>query len=162
MRVTLACRRAARHRRPVCLPDRVDQRAGQGVPRQRIFYLGDWDWCGLQIEENTKRTLREHSGLSLTGLPARIQAEQFDARWERVALTETQVAKNNLPRITKADKRYRPARYFDAVETEAFGQARIVDAVQARLDELIPEPLDDVLERQERQRGQVAERLRSL
>ena len=43
-----------------------------------------------------------------------------------------------------------PVRYFDAVETEAFGQANIVAALRARLDELMPEPLADVLERQER------------
>lgn len=64
--------------------------------------------------------------------------------------------------ISKRDGRYNPARYYDAVETEAFGQARIVAAVRDRLDELMPEPLDDVLERQARQREQVAEQLRQL
>ena len=53
-------------------------------------------------------------------------------------------------------------RYFDAVETEAFGQANIVAALRTRLDELMPEPLDDVLERQRRQRVEVAERLRRI
>lgn len=28
---------------------------------QRILYVGDWDWCGRQIEEHTRRTLAEHS-----------------------------------------------------------------------------------------------------
>ena len=51
-------------------------------------------------------------------------------------------------------------RYFDAAETEAFGQANIVAAVRGRLDDLMLEPLDDVLEREERQRAEVAELLR--
>ncbi len=48
------------------------------------------------------------------------------------------------------------------METEAFGQARIVAAVRARLEELMPEPLERVLERQQRQRDQVAARLGEL
>jgi hypothetical protein len=117
-------------------------------PGQRILYLGDWDWCGRQIEENTRRTLEERTGLALD--------------WERVALTAQQVEENDLPVISKPDRRYRPVRYFDAVETEALGQARIVAALTYRLDELLPEPIDDVLERQDQQRAEVAERLRQM
>jgi hypothetical protein len=65
--------------------------------------------------------------------------------------------------IRKLDKLYgNGGQYFDAVETEALGQARIVAALRARLDELMPEPIDDVLERQALQRTQVAEQLRQL
>jgi hypothetical protein len=65
--------------------------------------------------------------------------------------------------IRKLDKLYgNGGQYFDAVETEALGQARIVAAFRARLDELMPEPIDDVLERQALQRTQVAEQLRQL
>ena len=63
--------------------------------------------------------------------------------------------------IRKLDKLYgNGGQYFDAVETEVFGQANIVAALRARLDELMPEPLAEVLERQARQRTQVAEHLR--
>jgi hypothetical protein len=31
-------------------------------PGQPVLYLGDWDHCGHQIEEGTKRTLAEHTG----------------------------------------------------------------------------------------------------
>jgi hypothetical protein len=118
---------------------------------QRVLYLGDFDWCGGQIEQNTRRTLAEH----------RRFAEA--APWERVALTERQVVDNDLPVIQKLDRRYRNGgEYHDAVETEAFGQARIVAALRDRLDALMPEPLEDVLERQARQRVEVAERLREL
>jgi hypothetical protein len=82
--------------------------------------------------------------------------------WERRALTDRQVAELNAQRaeqgrpdliIRKPDWRYRPARYFDAVP-EALGQAFIVNALKARLDELMPEPLADI---KTRQNGQKAE-----
>jgi hypothetical protein len=117
------------------------------VAGQRVLYVGDWDWCGQQIEANTRRVLEECVG---------------QLRWERVALTQAQVEQFDLPVISKADRRYSPPRAFDAVETEALGQARIVAAVVARLDELMPEPIEDVLERQRRERAEVAERLRRL
>ena len=86
--------------------------------------------------------------------------------WERVTLTAEQVTEHDLPIIAKLDRRYsgengNRGRYFDAVETEAFGQSNIVAALRARLEELMPEPLDAVLERQQQQRDQVAELLRT-
>jgi hypothetical protein len=54
-----------------------------------------------------------------------------------------------------------PARY-DAVETEALRQGLIVSLLRARLDALMPEPIEDVLIREWRQREQVAEQLRRL
>ena len=62
--------------------------------------------------------------------------------------------------ISKPDRRYSPVRHYDAVETEALGQANIVAALRLRLDELMPEPLADVLERQDQQRARVAAELR--
>ena len=125
-------------------------------PGRRVLYLGDWDRGGHQIEAASRATLDEH-------------AEDWDSQnlWERVALTEQQIMQHNLPIIAKLDRRYagvngQRGRYFDAVETEAFGQANIVAALQARLDALMPEPLADVLERQRHQREQVAEQLRQL
>jgi hypothetical protein len=112
------------------------------------------DWCGHQIEAANRRTLIEHSAMRPARRRSRARWEREG--WERVALTEQQVRENSLPVISKADRRYRPVQYHDAVETEAFGQANIVAALRARLDELMPEPLDDVLERQEWQRAEVA------
>jgi hypothetical protein len=119
---------------------------------QPILYLGDFDWCGGQIEAATQATLAEHSPAGLT---------VFD-NWQRIALTDKQVRKHKLPKISKPDHRYRPVRHYEAVETEAFGQARIVAAVRARLDQLMPEPLDNVFQRERAQRAEVTEQLRSL
>jgi hypothetical protein len=108
---------------------------------QRVLYLGDHDWQGDQIEANTQRVLEREIGGELA--------------WERLAITSDQVDAYNLPRIRKPDKRYKPHRYHDAVETEALGQGIIVGIVRARLNELLPEPLATVLEREQRQRVKV-------
>lgn len=123
---------------------------------QRVLYLGDWDRCGMQIEANARRTLVEHSE------DWEDYDEDGEELWERVALTAAQVQQHSLPVIQKRDGRYRGVRYFDAVETEALGQARIRDILRDRLDELMPEPLNSVLERQRRQRERVAEQLRQM
>jgi hypothetical protein len=111
------------------------------VPGQRVLYLGDFDWQAGQIEANTRRVLEKLIGGELN--------------WERLALTEEQVNRRHLPRIRKADRRYKPVRYHDAVETEALHQSVIVDIVRRRLDQLLPEPIADVLARQDRQRRKV-------
>ena len=129
---------------------------------QRVLYLGDWDHCGHQIEVATKRTLIEHS--AWWGAVGRVNLPLWEELryWERLALTTEQVSEHRLPVIRKRDKRYRGEQYFDAVETEALSQAVIVSTLRDRLDELMPEPLDDVLERERQQREQVAEQLRQL
>jgi hypothetical protein len=103
-------------------------------PGRRVLYVGDFDWQGLQIEGHSRRVL-----------------EQYDdtVQWERLALTAEQVTEHDLERlvIQKADRRYRPPKVYPAVETEALSQRLIVDIVAARLDELLPEPLELVTSR---------------
>jgi hypothetical protein len=106
----------------------------------RVLYLGDWDWCGHQIEENTRAVLERAAG---------------PLRWERLALTEDQVDAYRLPKIIKHDKRYNDGKPHEAVETEALRQSVIVDIFRNRLDELLPEPLARVHEREKRQRAAV-------
>jgi hypothetical protein len=110
-------------------------------PGQRVLYLGDWDWQGGQIEANTRAVLEDLIG---------------DLNWERLAITEAQVRANDLPVISKPDRRYKPVRYHNAVETEALGQSTIVGLVRERLDTLLPEPLADVRERERTQRAKVS------
>jgi hypothetical protein len=96
---------------------------------QRVLYLGDFDWQGGQIEANTRRVLERLVG---------------ELDWERLALTERQVDRYDLPRLQKEDRRYdegSPLRFHEAVETEALQQQLIVDIVRRRLEALLPEPL---------------------
>jgi hypothetical protein len=86
--------------------------------RRPVEYLGDLDHCGGQIEQANQRTLAD-------------QGCRWP-HWHRVALTAEQLEQYDLPIINKPDRRYRPIRYFDAVESEALGQARIVAALTAR------------------------------
>ena len=91
-----------------------------------MLYLGDYDLSGSQIEDNTRRILEREVG-SLT--------------WERVALSEQQVADYELPVITKKDRRYKDGRPHEAVETEAISQRVLIEILRARLAHLLPEPL---------------------
>jgi hypothetical protein len=127
--------------------------------RRLVLYLGDFDLSGNQIEQATKSTLAEHGAQWLS--------------WQRVALRDDQVAALEADRlargvpgdlvIRKTDRRYRPAREFDAVECETVGQGPLRRLLTAALDELLaPVRIEDVLERQEAQRAQVAEQLRRL
>jgi hypothetical protein len=110
-------------------------------PGQRVGYLGDQDLCGGQIEANTRKVLEELIGGELD--------------WHRIAITEQQVELHGLPVISKPDRRYKPARWHDAVETEALGQAFIVNLVREWLDSLLPEPIKDVREREKGQRARM-------
>ena len=110
-------------------------------PGQRVLYLGDFDHQGGQIEANTRSVLEGLIGGELD--------------WERLAITEAQVVANDLPVISKPDRRYKPLRHHDAVETEALGQSAIVNIVRDRLDDLLPEPIADVHERERAQRAKV-------
>lgn len=112
---------------------------------QRVLYLGDHDWQGGQIEANTRRVLERLVG-------------KLD--WTRIAITAEQAI--GLPVISKPDRRYKPIRYHDAVETEALGQAEIVRIVREHLDRLLPQPLNEVLERERDQRDAVSELLRGF
>jgi hypothetical protein len=113
-------------------------------PGMHVLYLGDYDLSGHQIEDNTR---------------AVVEREQPALVWERLLLTEEKLDTYDLRRlaIEKKDRRFKGERgRHMAVESETLSQRLIVDLVRARLDTLLPEPLDDVLERQAVQRGSVA------
>jgi hypothetical protein len=112
-------------------------------PGDRVRYAGDYDLCGGQIEDNTRRVLERLIGGELD--------------WVRIALTEAQVEQYDLRRlqIMKPDRRYKPVQYHPAIETEALQQQVIVQIVRDALDAELPEPLERVLEREARQRRDV-------
>jgi hypothetical protein len=106
---------------------------------QVVLYLGDFDLCGNDIENNTRNVLEREVG---------------ELEWERLALTEEQVEDYHLPRITKRDKRFKGNDgVHEAVETEALSQRIIVDILRERLQQLLPEPLENVQERAEQERA---------
>lgn len=85
--------------------------------------------------------------------------EYGELEWDRLAITNVQVREHRLPVVSKPDRRFKPPRAFDAVETEALGQREIQRLLTERLDEVLPEPLKVVRKREERQRAAVRERL---
>jgi hypothetical protein len=119
-----------------------------------VLYIGDHELRGPadQIEANTRRYLERHAGRTFT-----------EETWSRVALTAKQVnaSKRLLGlAITKIDRRYKPPREYQAVECEAVGQVALERMLRARLDALLPEPLERICIREERQRRAVAALLR--
>ncbi|MGH9690775.1 MAG: hypothetical protein ACRD4C_06780 [Candidatus Acidiferrales bacterium] len=106
------------------------------TPEQQVLYLGDLDMSGGHIEENVRTVLEKELNCPLA--------------WERLAITRQQAADFKLTAIQKYDGRTK--RHHDAIETEALGQATIVDLLRTRLNELLPEPIEKVLKREERQR----------
>jgi hypothetical protein len=104
-----------------------------GSENRRVLYLGDLDKQGNDIEANTRRVLEEIVG---------------PLEWERLALTAAQAEEYNLTVIQKYDARTKSS--HDAIETEALSQSVIVSIVRARLDALIPEPIETVQVREAR------------
>ena len=117
-------------------------------PDQRVLYLGDLDLSGGQIEDNTRHVLEREACDELA--------------WERLALTQKQVDEYDLPVIEKHDRRYNDGHPHEAVETEALSQTIIVEIVRSRLDQLLPEPLETVLEHEARQQAKIQRALRRL
>jgi hypothetical protein len=108
---------------------------------RKVLYFGDLDLSGGHIEENTQRILDADD-------------------WERLAITKAQVNERNLTIIQKFDKRDK--KYHDAVETEALGQEVIMAILRERLEELLPEPLADILERERRDRQRFRKQLEAV
>jgi hypothetical protein len=104
-----------------------------------VGYLGDLDLAGGDIEANTRRVLE-----SIVG----------ELDWNRLALTREQKEQHDLPVIIKTDKRFHNGGgRHEAVETEALSQTLIVNIVRTWLDELLPQPLEQVFVREQRERA---------
>jgi hypothetical protein len=113
-----------------------------------VFYMGDLDHQGAQIEDNTRRVLEHLLGRELG--------------WTRIAITPEQVAERDLLPMLKVDNRYRPPLHHEAWEAEALTQRVVVALVREALAALLPEPLADVLERERAEREMLRARLGEL
>ncbi len=157
------------------------------LPYQRVLYFGDLDLSGGHIEANTNSVLAKNAHLWAA---SEMQVNHRIARamrrhgktdlvplWERWRSPPNRSRRSTsnvpatawvTPTIMKTDRRYidpetgEKGVAFPAVETEVLGQARIVNALKARLDELIPEPLEAVLEREEREIAEMQVVLRQM
>jgi hypothetical protein len=124
--------------------------------KRKVLYIGDCEVDGPadQIEANTRRYVEQHAGRIFT-----------PETWSRVALTPQQVARSPRLRelaIDKVDRRYNPPRPYRAIECEAVGQVALERLLRARLDALLPQSLNDVRLREERQRANLRTALRRL
>jgi hypothetical protein len=121
-------------------------------PGTRVLYVGDLDLAGGDIEGNTRRVIERHAG------------REFDEdTWERILLTEAQadeLRSRGVEPVQKKDERFRDSHPHEAYEAEALGQRDLTDILRRRLDELLPEPLERVLERERAERKVVLRRLR--
>jgi hypothetical protein len=110
-----------------------------------VLYLGDLDKSGEDIEGNTRRVLERETGREIG--------------WRRLGMTQDQADERGITPILKTDGRTKSQHL--AVEVEALGQADLVGLVRSQLDAVLPEPLEDVLERERREREAVAAILRA-
>jgi hypothetical protein len=113
--------------------------------RSSVFYVGDLDKPGGDIEANTRRVLERDLETVLD--------------WERIAITPKQVEELKIPPRMKVDKRTRAKTERPCWEAEALGQGRLVALVRETLDRRLPEPLPDVLERERAQREAIRDYL---
>ena len=113
--------------------------------------LTDFDKSGADIERSAAERIRA------------FRSEPLELVWERLAITEEQIAEHNLPVVEKWDKRTK--RHHPAVETEALGQDEIERIVRAALDESLAghghDSLAAILAEEKRQRSAVLARLDS-
>ena len=128
-----------------CAPIGPQLLADDGEVRD-VLYLGDLDRSGEDIEANTRRVLED-------------AAHGWIGDWRRIALTVEQAATLGVTPMFKKDGRDGAVR--EAWELQALGQAELVRMLREQLEELLPEPLADVLERELTQRREVAELLAS-
>lgn len=96
-----------------------------------ILYCGDWDIGGAAIESNIRTVLGE--------------CVQTEFTWERLMITQEQIAKYNLSSIIKTDKRYKGAEgVHEAWECESLSQKTIIELIVERFDEMLqPYSLDN-------------------
>jgi hypothetical protein len=106
---------------------------------RRVLYLGDLDFSGAHIEANTRRVLERAAGREIG--------------WERLGMLAEQATERGIEPIWKRDGRN--GRTYEAIEVEALGQAGVIAVVRGALDAQLPEPLDDVQEREDAQRAEV-------
>jgi hypothetical protein len=88
-----------------------------------IFYLGDWDKAGRDIQSSAADRLRYH-------------VPEWFGRFEKLAVTEDQFTRYEHLVIRKVDDR--DGIEYDTLETEAIDQHELEQCVSSALDDLSP------------------------
>ena len=119
--------------------------APQLIDGMRVLYLGDYDFAGGDIEDNTRRG----SGKLLRSRVGTVGAHRGPGPHPQLDADH-----QDGPEIQQRLVAH------EAVETEALSQRLIVEIVRKRLDELLPEPFDVVAVREEAERARLRRMLR--
>lgn len=115
-------------------------------PDTPVAYFGDWNPAGESIEGNVRRVLER----KIDG----------DLAWHRLAITADQAEGEGLPPKPAVDNRYKDGRPHDSYEAEALGAGLLIELLASWLDDLIPEPITTVLERESIERERLLRQLR--
>jgi len=102
-----------------------------------VAYFGDCNPAGSAIEVNTRRVLEREVG---------------PLGWQRLAVTPEQAAEAGLPPKPGTDRRYRDGRPHISYEAEALGVRELNRLLAGLVDDLLPEPLETVQEREQAER----------
>jgi hypothetical protein len=120
----------------------------QGVTT--VFYLGDFDPSGVLIDVSIERELRRHlkPTASLT--------------FERIAITEEQIAEYDLPTKPRKEGDRRALHIEATVEAEAMPASVMRELLRGRIEALLPEGALDVVKVAEESEREHLERMAAL
>lgn len=91
-----------------------------------IYYIGDYDPAGVLIDVAVERELRHHLDPSI------------DLYFERIAITEEQIAAHDLPTKPRKDTDRRAPHIRETVEAEAMPAATLRGLLRQRIEALLP------------------------
>jgi len=94
----------------------------------KILYIGDYDPAGVLIDVSLEKELRTH-------LPA---SNGHDIEFERIAITEAQIAEYGLPGKPRKEGDRRALHIQETVEAEAMPAAIMRALVRERVEALLP------------------------
>lgn len=92
-----------------------------------ILYVGDYDPAGVLIDVSIERELRQHLD------------SDIDLRFERVGITEAQIAEYDLPTKPRKAGDQRALHVRETVEAEAMPASVLRGLLRARIEALLPE-----------------------
>ena len=91
-----------------------------------ILYIGDWDQSGVIVDKSLEKELRQHL------------SRRVDLHFERLAITEEQIARYNLPTKPRKETDRRSHHIRATVEAEAMPANILRGLLRKKLDTLLP------------------------